>query len=81
MMRFDAVVERALQGTMTENPQTAHRFLSLLSEQLMPMTAQDFNKMNIVKDKITGNKSVLHPWDVSYCTNLARQYRLVPHSL
>ena len=60
---------------MTETPENAATFLNLLSEQLKPMTSQDFSKMKRIKEESGGISTTLNPWDVTFCTSLDRQLR------
>ncbi|XP_067948182.1 mitochondrial intermediate peptidase-like [Watersipora subatra] len=76
LVGYQSYAERALQGTMTGSPEAANEFLQLLSDKLKPMAVQDFNKMRIIKEKLIGNRSEVNPWDVSYCTAIARQYSM-----
>lgn len=71
---FNTYAERALKGSLFENPQSVIEFLNHLSENLQPHANLDFQLMNKYKILDTSKHSTkLAAWDVAYYTNRVKR--------
>jgi len=74
LVGFNSFAERALLNTMTETPVNAQRFLLSLNDGLSDLARQDFCKLQLIKQNIGGSSAELKPWDVGFCSALARKH-------
>lgn len=71
---FNTYAERALKGSLFENPGSVQEFLDHLSQNLQPLAAIDFELLRKFKVRDTYDKTTkLQAWDVAYYTHKVKR--------
>lgn len=73
---FESYAQRAVRGSLAEDPNSIELFLQKLSSELKPRAKKDYNQMLTMKRITNPEAKEIFPWDVPYFTSQAKQSTL-----
>ena len=74
---FESYAQRALNGSIADNPDYVKRFLELTAEKIKPYADQDYKMLeNYMRNKTNDKQYKLKAWDASYLVNSFKKNEL-----